>query len=391
MNYQELKSLKAVDEYPSVSIIVSTHRTMPEKEQDVIRVKNAAEQARNLLAEKFSKSEVSKLLAHLDTILNNINYVNTLDTLVIYVNNTGGSVYYLPIQSHDRVIVGSNLDISDFERYLSSSLRYWVLALSEKPTRLFMGQGKTLVEVNDTQIGTTQKGPYPNLWEYDVTGPSTGFPYQRNYDVTSDRELLAVGTGDKDSKYLDNLKKDFFREVDTLLGYRTTSEEDIPLILLGTEENRSIFEEVTKHKHLIIASNNGDFSDAPLQAVQKEVEPIIEKLSQAKREQALNEFQEAIGSLKHAYGFSWVWRVAQEGRIKTLLIEEDYNARGKVDKNNLENVIIEEENSAITDTATNEDLTSKLINLVLSKKGTIVFVKKELLKDYNHVAAILRY
>lgn len=386
INPRELKRLQSLkNEYPSVSIYVPTHRTIPEKEQDPIRVKNAFKQAEERLKKEFSVRDLNKILENLEKLRNYIDYTNTLDSIVIFANKNGGSIYNLPEQLEEQVIIDHNFQTRALEKFLDRNFFYWVLALSKKPTRLYMGFKDSLIEIEDTQIGKDQTGPFPTLWEYDIMEPWSGFPYQKDYDVTSDRELHAVEVGHKDSKYLDRLTKEYMQEVDQLLSYRVNQND--PIIILGTPENKSIFESITRLKKNIIGQNKGDFSreNIPQEKLLEQIKPIISEYITEKENSAIAEFKNAIGSVTHAYGLEWTWRVAQEGRIKTLIVEKHYQVPGTA-----EGSTILEYNDPQSENIS-DDLVDNLIESVKNKGGNIVFVEPGKLKEYNHIAAILRY
>jgi hypothetical protein len=58
MNRSDLRQLQGVNEYPSLSILLPTHRTAPDNQQDPIRVKNLVAEAKNRLLGEFSQREI---------------------------------------------------------------------------------------------------------------------------------------------------------------------------------------------------------------------------------------------------------------------------------------------------------------------------------------------
>ena len=57
MKRSELKKIQSIKEYPSVSILMPTHRSFPENQQDPIRLKNLAKRAETRLLAEFSRQD----------------------------------------------------------------------------------------------------------------------------------------------------------------------------------------------------------------------------------------------------------------------------------------------------------------------------------------------
>jgi hypothetical protein len=68
----DLRQLQAVNEYPSVSVLLPTHRTSPDNQQDPIRVKNLVTETKNRLLGKFPAREMEPLFTKLDRVVEGI-------------------------------------------------------------------------------------------------------------------------------------------------------------------------------------------------------------------------------------------------------------------------------------------------------------------------------
>jgi len=69
MNKIELQKLLAINSYPAVSILLPTHRSHPENQQDPIRVKNLVNQAIELLAAKSPRREVDYVIKKIEELV----------------------------------------------------------------------------------------------------------------------------------------------------------------------------------------------------------------------------------------------------------------------------------------------------------------------------------
>lgn len=387
MNRRDLQFLQSEQEYPSVSIVVSTHRTMPEREGDPIRVKNAVSEAKKRLLKEYSANELKPLFNNLDDLVDRIDYTKLLDGLALFVNKDVKQLYILPVSVEDRVVIDSSFIIRDILYALNRMPRYWVLVLGEKPTRLYHGVGESLAEIveNPTdEYGEDQDGfPYdllpPNADEEPKEGIS-GYTMR-----TSSNGVQGSHVHDSES-YNDEQKKKFFERVDKLLS-RFTSVDQLPLIIVGTERNCTLFKEITSNKN-IVAALHGDYTSTSSTKLMEVVKPLLYDYLDEKCREKIEEFSEAIGRMHHAFGIDSVWRVAREGRIKDLLVEVDFSVPGVVNPDNQDDLIIYENSKA---PGISDDLVNLLIEIVVEKGGRVVFCDKGSLDEYNHIAAILRY
>lgn len=375
MTRQDIKFLQSAQKYPSVSIFIPTHRRMPEREQDPIRVKNAVTEAKNRLLEEYSARDMRALFDRIDNLVLNIDYTQLRDGLAIYVNQDWGQVYNLPFHVDNRVEIDKTFVTRDLVYGMNRQPRYWVLMLCEKPSRLFYGLGKDLSEVSESLT---------DYWGV----PKDGFPYE--YTGPEERVIEAIDDGERDSVYLDSHKAHFFRKVDELLG-RFINVDPLPLIVSGDERNISFFKNHANHAKHIVAVLEGHYSDADYheKKLEEHVWGLMEAYLQEQRKKTLHDFEEkAIGSLHHAFGIDAVWRMAQEGRIHELLVEKDYMAPGLVNPENSLDLTLYDQSDV---PGISDDLVNILIEQVIEKGGTITFFEPGALSKYEHIAAILRY
>src|SRR5215813_10496889 len=225
MNRHDLRELQDVHTYPCLTITLPTHRTRPDNKQDPVRVKNLVTEGTNRLLGEFSKREVAPLLDRLDALVAAIDYVYALDGLVLAVNRDMAREYVLPFTLNERVVVDETFFIRDLVRALNRTRRYWVLSLSEQPTRLYAATREDLEEI--------------------TTG---GFP-MRHTGPGGDTELPG-GIGVNRSAYRDDRHRQFFRDVDK--AFRPFAAEDPqPLALAGVERYLAFFREVSPADEII--------------------------------------------------------------------------------------------------------------------------------------------
>jgi hypothetical protein len=361
MNRDDIQLLQFVRSYPAVSILMPTHRRRPENQQDPIRVKNLVNQATERLRVEFSKRELAPVLARLDALVAGIDYQHALDGLALFVNHDFARKFYLPFPVRERVMVDQTFATRDLVFALNRSPRYWVLALSEQPTRLFEGARDTLIEVSNRGFPMTYIGP-------GVTEPLPG------------------GKGVNKSAYRDDRARQFFRQVDAAFS-RVAATTPLPLALAGVDRNLAFYDEITAHRNLVLATLTGNYDKTSGHELAKLLWPLAQEGLAKQRQEVFVELESAIGAQLYASGIDQVWRAVQEGRGDVLLVEENfhYPARLSADQMGLTPA------DDFTGPDFLDDAVDELIETVLGKGGRAVFVDDGTLAQHQRVALILRY
>lgn len=356
MNRSDIRRLQAIREYPSLSILLPTHRRRPENQQDPIRVKNLVTEATNRLLGEFSKREIAPLLENLDQLCEAIDYEHTLDGLALFVNQDFARKFYLPFPVKARVSVGDSFTTRDLVFALNRSHRYWVPVLSEQPTRLYEGALDTLVEVTAGGFPMTYEGP-------GVTEPLPG------------------GFGISRSAYRDERHRQFFRQVDAAFG-ELAKDDPLPLVVVGVDRYLAFFNEVSSHKSLILTTLTGSHDNTSAHELGKLVWPLVQEAMAKQRREVFQALDVAVSARKTASGR----RMAQEGRGATLL-EEDFHYPAWVDATGLH--LEPADDPTAPDVI--DDAVDDLIETVLAKGGRVVFVDNGTVENHQRVAMILRY
>lgn len=360
MNKHDIQLLQQFRGYPAVSILLPTHRTSPKNQQDPIRVRNLIQEASNRLLQEFSKRELEPILTRLEQAANEIDYHNTLDGLAIFVNQDITRLFYLPFTLIERVVIDETFATRDLVHALNHTIRYWVLALSENSTRLFDGVRETLVEIQEEGFPLAHTG-------------ST-----RGKAKPTDPAVQA-------SVVRDEQFRRFFRQVDQAFKPFYTDDE-LPLVVVGVDRYLAFFQEVAAKPDIIAATLRGNHDKTLPHELGKLVWPLMQEAEAQRRQGYLETLGEAVGQRKFVSTAGQVWRMAQEGRGRLLLVEEDFHFPGRTD---------EEGNLFPADDLTGpdvmEDAVDEIIETVLSKQGQVVFVENGQLAEYQRIALVLRY
>lgn len=361
MNRHDVLLLQKIAGYPSVTITLPTHRTAPENKQDPTRLKNLVKEAANRLLEEFSKRELEPLLTRLEDLAAGIDFRYTLDGLALFVNRDFGRAHTLPFTLPERVVVDETFATRDLVFALNRTPHYWVLALSEKPTRLFDATREYLTEIDSADFPMFHTGP-------------------------GGEEPLPGGFGVRKSAYRDEYHRKFFRDVDSALK-SFMDDDPQPLAVVGVERYLAFFDEVSSQKSEIVATLKGNHDKTSPHELGKLVWPLVKEALRKRRQKTVEDLARAVNERKVASTVGEVWRKAREGRGHLLLVEEGFHYPARVDESGMH--LTPANDPAAPDVL--DDAVDEIIEAVLATQGQVVFAEPGQLSEHQRIALILRY
>jgi len=212
-------------EAPCLSLYQPTHRSHPDKEQDVIRFGNLVKSMEESLRQKYSTRDVRPLVEPFQALASNHDFwAHTLDGLVALGAPGVFRVYRLQRPVGELAVVADSFHIKPLLRILQSAGRYQVLGLDRQKIRLFEGNRDVLDEVELSSavprtlteaLGEDLKEPHVTVWTYRSGSPGAG--------VTSGSDLK--------SEMIDNDTEKFFRIIDRALLDNYSRPFGLPLLL----------------------------------------------------------------------------------------------------------------------------------------------------------------
>jgi len=361
MNRHEIQLLQKISDYPALTITLPTHRTSPDNRQDPIRVKNLADQAASHLLTEFSKRDIAPLLNRLEELTQEIDYRHMLDGLALFVNRDFARAVQLPFSLKEHIHVGETFLTRDLVFAMNRTPRYWVLVLSEKPTRLYEAVRDDLIEIQDGGFPIKHEGP-------------------------GGEQSLPGGFGIKKSAYRDEYHRKFFRQIDANLK-PFLADDPLPLIVIGVDRFLAFFNEVTDNKNLILTTLQGSHDKTSSYELGKLIWQQVKDALAEQRRQVLSELDKAVGERKSTSTIGEVWQLAKDGRGHLLLVEKDFHFPAKVDETGRH--LTPADDSTAPDVM--GDAVDEIIETVLNKQGQVVFMENGQLETHQRIALILRY
>lgn len=355
---ETLQLLGAERSTPCVSISMNTHRSRPNTEQDKILLKNLLKEAHDRVSKEYDKKSVASLLKKIDSVKEKIDIDANLDSLHIFLSNDTEEVVKSPWKaSNNRVNIANQFAIRPLIKAYNRSEPYLIMILSQNKVTLFEA-------VNDEVIQEVK---------------NVDFPFTENIPATLYPEKLG------DAKYVDDLTRNFFNEIDKSL-VRVHQATDLKCVVVTTEDNYNKLMQVADKPtvyHGFVSVNTHKL--APNQVV-KETWKLLEELQSKRRSESIEEVKQAISQGNVLTDLQEIYSAAVNGRGDLLVVHQNYKQPVMMnDKDGFD---------LIDDPATPgaiDDITSKIAWEVISKKGRVIFTEQDGLEDLGKIVLKTRY
>lgn len=363
---EELKELEKHNGDPLISVTAPMHKTFPDLKENPVRVKNQIKKVREKLEQNYDKRLAQGLLERLKQIADEVDYEHVNKGLGIFISPDKEKVLHLPFEPNEKGVVDQNFVVRDLVFAHNRTVKYWVLSLSEAPTRLFEGVGNELTEIIDDELPTHYMGP-------DQIGFFDPRKAQKpDFDQVKDEYV-----------------RKYFRNVDDLIAKHIQG-TGMPVILVGIKKYINFFKEVAKTGSMVVNEVEGNYVNKSANELSDLVWPVIEEEKKKERDQALKDLEEAIGQHRYTAGLQSAWELAQSGRIETLLVERNFyhSAYLSPDKNTiyLDDTAVEDQSLLKM-----HDAVDDVVEKVVGNGGRVYFYRDDRLKDHGRIAAITRF
>jgi len=353
---QLLEELKNVQSDHCVTVILNTHRTHPENQQDPIRLKNLIVETEARLLKLMDKRRAEVYLGKFELLAEDIDHEKNLESLVLFVNEDLARYVRLPVAVEDRVVIDGTFATRDLVRTLHSEQSYYALVLSRKVARL--------IEAFADRPVRELKGDFP--MDY-------GLLY------TTDREERSKAKGS------DQLVEEFFNRVDKAFQ-AVWKEQPRSLVLVTEDRNIAHYRKVADHNHIVATAQSVHDEEKPVHVIAKaweEAKPAFEALNAAK----IAELHKAVADQSFLSDLNDIWRALNEGRGATLYVKRGYFQPARVEGDQL--VPLETVETKVEGFI--DDAIDEMIEIVRQFGGDAVFIDGDALDKFQGLALITRW
>jgi hypothetical protein len=338
MNRALLAELQQRKAYPSITLLLNTTpgpSLSPGERAAALRL---AEHADRRLDGDVADEVRADLAARVTELIHDQSSAPSAQALAICVSPDYAAAVRLGRPIEERVVIDDTFATRDLVADLNRTALYRVVTVSERKSRLFVGDRSRLVEERADAWPLIRSDDQSNaVW--------SGVVAQRLRDEQLQNPLPTVVAG-----------------VDRTV--RRTAVSDI-------------FETIG-----FIAGNHDRSSWTDLHNA---AWPVVTDWLRADQSRALEALATARSMRRFAGGIDETWSLAVEGRVETIVVEEGYSLAVRIVDGRIEPADDREAPDVV------DDIVDDTIEEVLRRGGKAVIVADSVLSDHDRIAAVLRF
>lgn len=353
----KLKKLKSLYSKNSITVILKTHRTFPDNNQDAILLKNLIKDAESRLLAEHSGREVQELIDKLNTLASSINHRQNQESLILFVSNDVVDFVRLPIPVESRVVVDNTFATRDLIRGLHARAGYYVLVLSKDEARL--------IEASNDKV---------------VQEFTDDFPFKNEFSQVSKSELSDAGR-------LRNLSAEFFNRVDKAVN-QIRKDNPMPVLVASDQQNYHEYMKIADEPKTILDFflNGNKQTEKDFNIVSEAWNIVKEDVTKRNNERKAD-LQKAVSANKFLSDTNEIYQAIKQGKVQTLFVEQGLFQPAIMENDQITYVTDEDRNGKDVI----DDIYDELIEMNLKHGGDVVFLPKGELNKFNGFAGITRY
>src|SRR5690625_4366485 len=243
--------IKSADEGLNITITLPTHKKGDEVQQDPIRFKNLLNRAEKILKEKNRRQEeIDDLLKQPRLLLDDYRFWNHADRgFAVYINPNEYHQFELPYSLPEKVYVNNHFLVTPLLPMISLEGSYNVLTVGQKNVRLLKCTRTSVQDVTPPDI-------FRDIREFIDEKPDPHLQFHTRSD-RQDPIYFGHGANEEDKNVL---VQKYLRGVEESVTRQMKLSGD-PLVLVGTEENVSLYRSLNKYPRLLedaVSRNPGE-------------------------------------------------------------------------------------------------------------------------------------
>lgn len=370
MNFQE--------EGPHISLYQATHRSFPDKKQNQIVFKNQLRVIEDSLKQLQNFDAIETIMKPFYELKEDKEFWNhTADGIAVFATPNKCLVYNLHNPVSEFAVVANRFHIKPLIKAFQSTEEYQLLGLSRDNFTLYQGNRFEFTEI--------ELGPDVPRTMKEALGDELSSPYLSHGSYAgAGGPTMYHGHGDVKEE-IDKDTEKYFRYVDSFIYENYSKTSKLPLILVSLAQYQTDFKRLSNNKYLLEKGISKSAESLNLEEIGKQARKIIEAINAEKIQKKIDSYNKAQAESRGSSDLKQVVQAAFEGRVDTILIQEDKIIPGKVDFST---------GKIITGDINDPDLADildDLAELVLANSGRTIILAEDEMPSTTGVAAIYRY
>ncbi len=323
LSASDLRELLSPQEGPCVTVLMPTHVTGPDAQQDTVRLKNLADEVERQLADGWlHSSEAREWAASIrDLAREQTFWENRSRGLAIFITRKSLRKYRLPIEFEELALVNHHFLVRELLPLQNPDYRFLVLTLSQHAIHLF--------EATEHHIAPINVPGLPQRIE-DTLNLDGADPGAQSHSASraghGKQSSVFHGQGGVKDTHKDELTL-FFRSINEALK-PVLREQTLPLVLAGVDYLLPLFRATCHYSHISEAELTGNCDHMHPTQIHAKVWPLIQPLLLKSREQLLDKYRQYAGTEKATDDIRHAITAASQGRIETLFVASDNHLWG---------------------------------------------------------------
>jgi len=338
MNRATLNELHRQRCYPSITMLINTTPGSPLTPGEFDTATQLVCHADDRLDGDVSDNLRSSLIIRLTDLITEQAGQRSTHALALFVSPEYTAAVRLGRAIDERVTIDDTFTTRDLVADLNRTALYRVITISERASRLFVGDRQRIVEQRD------------NAWPL----------------IRSDEHTATT----------------WARDVDRCLRSEHAT-HPLPTVIAGVQRSVRKLAPGLTDAIGVIAGNHDRTTASDLHTA---AWPLVNDWLRTDATRAMNQLDQALSTNRYAGGIHEIWPLAHDGRIATLVVENDYVLPARVDANNQLHPADDPLHPEV-----NDDIIDDTIETVLKHGGNTIIVNDGTLRDHQHIAAVLRY
>ena len=376
-----IKNLIAYEGEPALTLYIPTHRypTPPSIQEDQTRFKNLVRQGCDQWRQQMDDAAVAAIETQLESYLSRLDFwQESIETLAVFASREGIQMYRLPIETEERVYVGTRFDITPLLLVESMNQPAYVFALAMHEPRLFRADLYGMEEISVD----FPKSPEDALNIDEMFSNSNTIRSGRSAGPNS---IPAAPHGQGDASGAGHEERFMYlRLLDEKIRHLQDFDESLPFIIASTDTEFGDFRSISKMKNIVDVHIPGNHTNSSLPEFHQQVTLLLrEHIAATRFSKTLERIQELQG-VRASFEASDIAAAAEIGKIETLLVPMfDMTADSVADHQQPEPLIRFDDRF--------DESTRSIVSTVAANGGSIVGVERGSLPNMSAMAALYRY